>query len=124
MDTQESQSNCGSRRCSLVDEVLPDEKEEIEAAIAAWIPYWRRPASQAEWDKLVEQKAVFAASAIDTHKQATESDMPLWFRQQTMRSKYTAVRKYARTKRRVELMRLWPQMSPEERLLAVLMYDI
>ena len=97
---------------------------EIQAAIDAWIPWWRRPISQAEWDKLVEQKATFAASAIDTHKRAVESEMPYWFIQRVAKSKYQAIRRFRRTKRRAELVRRWANWSREERLLAIIKFDL
>lgn len=101
-----------------------EEEAEIQAAIDAWIPWWRRPTSQAEWDKLVEQKEMFAASAIDTHKRAVESKMPQWFIERVAKSKYQAIRKYKRTKRRAEIVRRWPTWGREERLLAILKFDL
>jgi len=97
---------------------------EIQAAIDAWVPWWRRPQSQAEWDKLVEQKATFAAMAIDTHKRAVKSKMPQWLIEKVAKSKYRAVRKYKRTKRRAEIVRRWPTWSVEERLLAIIKFNL
>lgn len=111
-----------SSLCSLASS--PEKEAQIRAAIDAWIPWWRRPESQAEWDKLVEQKATFAASAIDIHKRAVESRMPQWFIERVARQKYQAIRKYKRTKRRAEIVRRWPTWSREERLLAIIKFDL
>lgn len=68
-----------------------------------WYPWWKKPVTPGDWDKLVEQRAIFASSAIQTHKLAIETKMPFWFIQQVARNKYTLLRKYERTKKRAEL---------------------
>lgn len=103
-------------------DLSPQEQTELQAAIDAWIPWWRCPQSQDEWDKLVEQRATFAASAIETHQNAVESRMPQWFIERAAKSKYQMVSKYRRTKRRAEIVRKWPTLSQEERLLVMIKY--
>ena len=111
-----------SSLCSLASS--PEEAAEIQAAIDAWIPWWRCPESQEEWDKLVEQRATFAASLIETHKRAVESGMPRWFIEKVARQRYRNIRKYQRTKRRAEIYRRWPTWSTSERILAMVKFDL
>ena len=84
-----------------VDDVVTD--AEVEKALENWHPWWKRPVTPGEWDKIVEQRARFAASAFETHRDAVESMMPFWFIQRAARNKYVLIRKYQRTRRRAEI---------------------
>ena len=78
---------------------------DVKKALENWHPWWKRPVTPIEWDKVVEQRARFAASAIETHRKAVESNMPFWFIQRVARNKYVLIRKYQRTKRRATIER-------------------
>lgn len=78
-----------------VDDVVTD--AEVQQALKDWHPWWKRPITPGDWDKIVAQRAQFAASSIETHRKSVESNMPFWFIQKTARNKYVLIRKYQRT---------------------------
>ena len=82
--------------------LTPEEQAELDEAMKSWIPYWRKPLSPDEWDKLVSQRYSFAATAIESHKSGVASNAPLFLRQMLAKSRHQMVWKYCRTKRRAE----------------------
>ena len=81
-------------------EFTPEEQAFIDNAKKNMIPWWRKPQSPQEWDRLVAQKASFAISASVTHAEAKQSNAPHFLTQLTARSKYRAYRRFARTRNR------------------------
>lgn len=82
-------------------EFTPEEQRDFDEAMKLWIPYWRKPGTPNEWEKLLLQRWSFAESARETHEQATASNAPLFLRQMTAKSKYVLARRFQRTRRRV-----------------------
>lgn len=106
-----------TRRGDFDPETPPsDVQAEIDEALAGWIPYWRKPISPGEWDKLVSQRRSFAISALESYMSPVIPEAPLFLRQLLAKSRYRTIRKYERVRRRAE--------AEKDRMLSRLMVEL
>lgn len=93
--------------------ITPEEQAEIDEALKEWVPYWRKPVSIDEWEKLLAQKKSMAAFAIESHIVAREIGANLRLRQVIARRRYRALNRYMRTLRRMnqEKIRLYHDLE-------------
>jgi hypothetical protein len=81
-------------------EFTEDEQAELDEAMKSWIPYWRKPRSIDEWQKLLLQHWTFADSAKTSHEESVAMDAPLWLRQMLAKSRYRTTKRFMRTRNR------------------------